>query len=228
MSPVADCNLTTYMTEAVSSKDKQSLLRTFFGCLSNGLQYLHDSKIRHRDVKPENILVKGANVLWTDFGISFDWEELGRSTTTADSAKSPMYCAPEVANCEPRNSSSDIWSLGCVFLEMTTILKGHTIAQMRQCFRDYSENHRFYANLKPAASWIKSLHNVGSEHDNEPLKWVKAMLNVTPQYRPTADALYGMITDEYTVTTAVLTPGTFCGSCCVEVNESASESDGDA
>ncbi|PMD22734.1 kinase-like protein, partial [Hyaloscypha hepaticicola] len=122
MSPVADYNLASYMEESINSVDKQSLLRTFFGCLCNGLQYLHQSKIRHRDVKPENILVKGNNVLLTDFGISLDWEHMSRSTTSTDFGHSPVYCAPEVANFEPRNSSSDIWSLGCVFLEMTTTL----------------------------------------------------------------------------------------------------------
>lgn len=61
-SPVADYDLASYMAEAVNSVDKQSLLRTFFGCLYNGLQYLHQSQIRHRDVKPQNILVKGSTV----------------------------------------------------------------------------------------------------------------------------------------------------------------------
>jgi serine/threonine protein kinase len=72
MSPVADYDLASYMAEAVNSVDKESLLRTFFGCLCNGLQYLHQSQIRHRDVKPQNILVKGSTVLLTDFGISLD------------------------------------------------------------------------------------------------------------------------------------------------------------
>jgi len=33
-----------------------------------------------------------------------------------------------VADHEPRNTSSDIWSLGVVFLEMTAVLKGRTVA----------------------------------------------------------------------------------------------------
>lgn len=228
ISPVADCNLATYMTESIDSKDKQSLLRTFFGCLSNGIQFLHESKIRHRDVKPENVLVKGANVLWTDFGISLDWAEMTGSTTTADSAKSPVYCAPEVANYEPRNSSADIWSLGCVFLEMTTILKGQTIAQMRQSFKNYSENYRFYANMKPVELWIESLHNLGHEQDNEPLKWIKTMLTVNPHHRPTAEAIFNMIIEEQPGAISNTAPRTFSGSCCVETPDLSSESDGEA
>ena len=39
---------------------------------------------------------------------------LGRSMTFTNA-----YAAPEVIAERPRNSSTDIWSLGCVFLEMT-------------------------------------------------------------------------------------------------------------
>jgi len=125
MSPVADYNLASYMEESINSADKQSLLRTFFGCLCNGLQYLQQSKIRHRDVKPENILVKGENVLLTDFGISLDWEDMSRSTTSTDFGHSLVYCALEVANFEPRNSSSDIWSLGCRVGNSVTLVQCH-------------------------------------------------------------------------------------------------------
>ncbi|PMD37014.1 kinase-like protein [Hyaloscypha variabilis F] len=213
-SPVADYDLASYMTEAVNSADKQSLLRTFFGCLCNGLQYLHQSQIRHRDVKPQNILVKGSTVLWTDFGISLDWEEMSRSTTTTDSAKSPVYCAPEVAHLEARNSSSDIWSLGCVFLEMITVLKGQTITQMRDSFVADSENYRFFANIRAVNFWIESLYSLKSDRDNEPLKWIKLMLNVNPRDRPTAQTLFSIITNQHADSDNSFNPNMFCGLCC--------------
>ena len=53
MSPVAPLNLAEYFSLASSSNERKSILRTFFGCLSTTLQYLHDSKIRHKDVKPQ-------------------------------------------------------------------------------------------------------------------------------------------------------------------------------
>ncbi|KAF2489178.1 kinase-like protein, partial [Lophium mytilinum] len=144
ISPVADYNLSAFYGVVAGNKENEKSLRSFFGCLAHSLHFLHQNKIRHRDIKPENILVKGSAVYLADFGISLDWENLSRSTTTEDSGKSWTYCAPEVANYEKRNSSSDIWSLGCVFLEMLTVLKGFTVHDLREVFRKHSGRPRFY------------------------------------------------------------------------------------
>ncbi|KAF2815261.1 kinase-like protein, partial [Mytilinidion resinicola] len=120
LSPVAEYNLRAFYNAVVDNEPNQKLLRSFFGCLAHALRYLYQSKIRHRDIKPENILIKGSTAYLADFGISLDWENLSRSTTREDFAKSWIYCAPEVAHYEERNSSADIWPLGGVFLEMLT------------------------------------------------------------------------------------------------------------
>jgi serine/threonine protein kinase len=70
MTTVADCNVTEYYGEASVNPDKLTLLRSFYGCLANALHYVRSMKIRHRDVKPENILVKSDQVYLTDFGTS--------------------------------------------------------------------------------------------------------------------------------------------------------------
>ena len=124
------------------------------------------AKIRHRDIKPQNILVKGSSVYLTDFGISLDWENLSRSTTTKDTAKSMLYCAPEVARYEKRNTSADIWSLGCVFLEMLTIINGKTLEEQRSLFKQQSGNYRFFDNTSTARDWTRQLR--GLEPENEP------------------------------------------------------------
>ncbi|ORY13159.1 hypothetical protein BCR34DRAFT_663378 [Clohesyomyces aquaticus] len=109
MWPVADCNLKEYLEGPFES----SLLRTFFGCLAVAVRFLHESCVRHKDIKPQNVLVYKGRVLLADFGISLDWSETGHSTTSGPTTKTARYCAPEVANYASRNSSSDIWSLGC-------------------------------------------------------------------------------------------------------------------
>jgi len=223
MSPVADCNLATYYTLAASSEDKMSLLRSFFGCLANALQYLHNSKIRHRDIKPENILIDGSNVLLTDFGLSFDWEHLSRSTTTADSAKTPLYAAPEVAFFEKRkNSSSDIWSLGCVFLEMLTVLRGYPVSAMREFFKSRNDNARYYDNMEGVKEWGRQLSESGSENAIITMKWITGMLEKDHNKRPTASFLFNEIVNSDA-------KGRFCGPCCYgdDMTDDSDEADDD-
>lgn len=60
-----------------------------------------------------------SQVFITDFGLARDWTGKGRSTTTGVvNAHTHAYAAPEVLEQRPRNTSSDVWSLGCVFLDM--------------------------------------------------------------------------------------------------------------
>ncbi|KAF2465935.1 kinase-like protein, partial [Lindgomyces ingoldianus] len=117
MSPVAEMDLGRYLTDCTVSNHPE--LRTFFGCLATALEYLHEQGVRHKDIKPSNILVDRGTILYTDFGLSFDFTDASGSTTASMvNGMSPRYCAPEVALHEPRNTKSDIWSLGVVFMEI--------------------------------------------------------------------------------------------------------------
>jgi serine/threonine protein kinase len=131
MSPVADMDLGAYLTRATNHPE----LRTFFGCLATALEYLHERKVRHKDIKPSNILVHRGNILLTDFGLSFDFSDADGSTTMSIVKDITLrYCAPEVAQYQARNTMSDIWSLGIVFMEMLAVLKGKTIQDMDDFF----------------------------------------------------------------------------------------------
>ncbi|KAK3184977.1 hypothetical protein Dsin_032263 [Dipteronia sinensis] len=86
----------------------------------NGLKYLHDKNVVHRDIKCANILVDASgSVKLADFG-------LAKATKTNDDVKSckgtAFWMAPEVVNLKNHGYglAADIWSLGCTVLEMLT------------------------------------------------------------------------------------------------------------
>jgi len=98
-----------------------------------GLAYLHESGIVHRDIKPENILLDHNGIIkYVDFGaakvIARQGKTRGGGAATAvrtnlnSMTGTPMYMSPEVitGSDKGRHGSIDIWSLGCVVLEMAT------------------------------------------------------------------------------------------------------------
>jgi serine/threonine protein kinase len=220
MSPVADCNLKEFLDASPLSAENLSLLRTFFGCLTAALCYLHENRIRHKDIKPQNVLVKGHQVFLTDFGISLDWTELGHSTTSGPTIRSPRYCSPEVADDSSRNSSSDIWSLGCIFVEMWTVLVGETIAALLAYLETTDEREtRYYLNLSAVESWCST---IGSRPANAPYlaprTWIANTMRLEQQKRWTAQMLLDRIQEVNADKDAKYT---FSGLCCLENDESA-------
>jgi tetratricopeptide (TPR) repeat protein len=211
MSPVAQMDLHGYLARANSSNYNE--LRTFFGCLATALEFLHTQNIRHKDIKPHNILVDRGKVLYTDFGLSFDSTDADGSTTTGMvNGKTPRYCAPEVALEEARNTMSDIWSLGIVFLEMVVILKGKTTQDLDTFLEQHGSRQRFIrTNLVALPDLIVELESIGELSDNFVFSWTQGMLSEERHLRPTASSLVASITasDREDRVTG------FCGICCV-------------
>jgi serine/threonine protein kinase len=128
LTPVAsDKDLGAYLLDihdtgkGAGIKETLILIRAF-GCLLNGLAYIHRHTIRHKDIKPQNILMHEGRVIYTDFGIALDANEQSTTTTGMSEAFTRRYCAPEVANNQPRNRKSDVFSLGCVFVEILAVM----------------------------------------------------------------------------------------------------------
>lgn len=96
----------------VSSLTRQTL---------SGLAYLHREGILHRDLKADNILldVDGTCKI-SDFGISKKTDDIYGNDKTNSMQGSVFWMAPEVIRSQGEGYSAkvDIWSLGCVVLEM--------------------------------------------------------------------------------------------------------------
>lgn len=80
------------------------------------LQYAHEHKLVHRDVKPENMLVgENGKILLSDFGLVTFARTTG-SQTTGDMRGTVAYMAPEQLHGKPR-TASDQYALAVVVYE---------------------------------------------------------------------------------------------------------------
>ncbi|XP_071946985.1 serine/threonine-protein kinase 10-like isoform X2 [Antedon mediterranea] len=145
-----------------------------------GLTYLHDNKIIHRDLKAGNILLTmDGKVKLADFGVS------AKNTKTKQKRDTfigtPYWMAPEVIMCEtfkdnPYDYKSDIWSLGITLIEL---------AQMEPPFHDL---HPMRVLVKiPRADPPTLL--APSRWSSGFSKFIAECLQKKPEMRPTAPEL---------------------------------------
>ncbi|KEH43905.1 MAP kinase kinase kinase [Medicago truncatula] len=99
----------------------ESVIRTYTKQLLDGLEYLHNNRIIHRDIKGANILVdnKGCIKL-ADFGASRKVVELATINGAKSMKGTPHWMSPEVILQTGYTTSADIWSVACTVIEMAT------------------------------------------------------------------------------------------------------------
>jgi serine/threonine-protein kinase len=96
--------------------------------ISAGLAAAHDAGVVHRDVKPENIVVRSDGLVKVlDFGLAKLAErapdERGNTNSAIDTEPGMVlgtvqYMSPEQARGLPMDARTDVWSLGAVLYEM--------------------------------------------------------------------------------------------------------------
>ena len=97
----------------------EALIKIYVQQILDGLSYLHRQGIAHRDIKGLNILLtKEGTIKIADFGVAVN---INDTTKTLSAGGTPYWMAPETANGqETISTQSDIWSLGCTVIELTT------------------------------------------------------------------------------------------------------------
>lgn len=102
-------------------KFEEPVVRSLTRQTLSGLAYLHREGILHRDLKADNILLDlDGTCKISDFGISKKTDDIYGNDKTNSMQGSVFWMAPEVIRSQGEGYSAkvDIWSLGCVVLEM--------------------------------------------------------------------------------------------------------------
>ncbi|PRW61538.1 MAP3K epsilon kinase 1-like isoform X2 [Chlorella sorokiniana] len=102
----------------------ESLVAVYIQQVLQGLAYLHDQGVVHRDIKGANILTtKEGLVKLADFGVAAKLVELEADAQQGQEAApvgTPYWMAPEVVELKSVTTASDIWSVGCLAIELLT------------------------------------------------------------------------------------------------------------
>ena len=180
-------------------------LRAYYVCLCQALEYLHECNVRHKDIKPENILIDfSGSVVLADFGISKKFDDNMKSATHHDRKFTDRYKSPEMDEDTERDKPSDIFSLGCVFLEMASLIIGQTWKSCKTYCRHginkTAFNTDFCSNLGKVKDWINKLSALVSARVEKGIAFcigmegvltaITKMLDRSPEERPPAKGLW--------------------------------------
>jgi len=168
-----DGDLEKKINDHIKKKTQFSETQIFsiFIQILNGLKALHDQKIMHRDIKAANMLLfKDGFVKIGDMNVSKVIKNGLMNTQTG----TPYYASPEVWNNKSYDCKSDIWSLGCLLYEMTTL---------KAPFRGTSMKNLFEKVMKGTYDPISGFYSKNLS------EIIKSMLMLNPQLRPNCDAI---------------------------------------
>ncbi|KRX07431.1 Protein kinase-like domain [Pseudocohnilembus persalinus] len=159
-------------------------IRLYTRQILQGLAYLHNKNIIHRDIKGANILVDNeGTVKLSDFGCAKQLEITLNSLSAKEDLNNTLkgsvpWMAPEVVKQTNYSFQADIWSFGCTILEMAT----GKLPWMQYNFED-----PISAIMKIGISDEIPLipENLGDSIKN----FLKLCLNRDPEKRPSANQL---------------------------------------
>ena len=90
--------------------------------ICHGLKDIHNAKIIHRDLSPDNIFINENNKIKIgDFGVAAIINDSDSNDSNNEQIGKMYYMAPEVIKGKPYNTKIDIYALGCIIYELFTL-----------------------------------------------------------------------------------------------------------
>jgi serine/threonine protein kinase len=155
----AETNLGDYL-ELFSGASEASTLLGWTLDLASAVKYIHDRHVQHRSIRPQKILVDPhtRRVRLSVFGIAPPARSAGALLFPPYSTDPAyIYAAPETVKSRDQSTAADVFSLGCVFLEMATAAKGLTVEELREYRSATSHDASYHQNLGRVDSWLEVL-----------------------------------------------------------------------
>jgi serine/threonine protein kinase len=192
MLPVADYNLSTYLRSSPLRRGiSESQVYGWWVDLTSALDYMHQYSCAHLDIKPDNILIKGNQILFSDFGVSVDF---GTSRLDDNKGLRPqgrpteMYAAPSVSRGAFSHPKSDLFSLGCVFLELLLFtqmgpLAGAAGASSSRAIEDVPSGS-YSTHVNDILMWIPDLRMLSNRATRFILDWCVEALQEDENLHP--------------------------------------------
>jgi len=197
-----------------------ALLKQTIGCIVAAVAYLHSSGIKHKDLKPSNILLSRDGLWLADFGTATDFSLLSSSVTDEGERGTPKYFSPEVAKFAPSGRPADIFSLGCIMFEIITMCEALEPGLSQELRRSHDKS--FQSNLDTIVGWLETedLSLESTPTDDYLLGLVRWMMEEEAAMRPTA----GVVEEEIRLINGLglalcakrarQTHWDFCRPCC--------------
>ncbi|KAK5015347.1 hypothetical protein LTR60_002916 [Cryomyces antarcticus] len=197
MRPVAELNLKEYLNAPQRWPENTQHLGSWLSSLASGLSYIHARNVIHADLKPSNILISSSQAYIADFGTSREFND-DESTTSSICPMTPMYAAPEIVAHQRHGKSADVFSLGCTFAEMITVMAGSSIANLHLHLSKGQNPKRHpgtYSQCLPALrAWMNHLHTCISKPGFWQLtRLCMSMLQKELKARPSARCLVAQL-----------------------------------
>ncbi|XP_052058381.1 testis-specific serine/threonine-protein kinase 1-like [Mytilus californianus] len=141
-------DLLEYIKLRGAFSDEQA--KVIFRQIIRAIDYLHDNKVVHRDMKCENILLDQRNtVKVSDFGFARESEAGDISKTFCGSA---AYAAPEILQGVPYHCPMhDIWSMGVILYIMVCASMPYDDSNLKKMIKDQIERKVAFSKSKKIA-----------------------------------------------------------------------------
>jgi serine/threonine protein kinase len=145
-----------------------------------------------------------------------DFSTIARSTTEGPQPlKTERYCAPEVAGGRERGRRSDVYSLGCLFVEVATVMLGFDLQALDD---ELGGDGVFHESAFQLSNWVSRLTRDAEEDDAAIVNWIPPMIHKHPGSRPQMQKVVDDMLED-TRAYKELRGQLFCDLCTNEMRE---------